>query len=205
MILPSSASPEGRGCPERVIPDRAHYDRRVAHFALSAIGRDRPGIVSGVTGTLLEHDVNIEDSQMAILRGHFTMTLVISAPELVDLATLRADLERTRERLGLDAITLSRVSEAAPEAPGPSHIVTVYGADHPGLVYAVTAALAARGINVTDLETRLVADGDPLYVMMLEVAIPAEIGEDELRALLETVGREQEVEVSVRPLDHVAL
>jgi glycine cleavage system transcriptional repressor len=178
----------------------------MAHFALSAIGRDRPGIVAGVTGTLLEHDVNIEDSQMAILRGHFTMTLIVSAPELVDLASLRADLERTREQLGLDALTLSRVSEADAETLGPSHIVTVYGADHPGLVHAITTALATRQVNVTDLNTRLVGDeGDLLYVMMLEVAVPAELSEDALRSLLEEVGREQEVEVSVRPLDHATL
>jgi glycine cleavage system transcriptional repressor len=178
----------------------------VAHFALSAIGRDRPGIVAGVTGTLLEHDVNIEDSQMAILRGHFTMTLIVSAPDLVDLPALRADLERTRERLGLDAITVSRVSETPADESGPSHIVTVYGADHPGLVHAVTAELARLHVNVTDLNTRLVdQEGEPLYVMMLEVAVPAELAEDELRGALRAVGREQEVEVSLRQLDQVAL
>jgi glycine cleavage system transcriptional repressor len=178
----------------------------MAHFALSAIGRDRPGIVSGVTGTLLEHEVNIEDSQMAILRGHFTMTLIVSAPELMDLPELRADLERTRERLGLDAITVSRVTDTPPDEDGPSHIVTVYGADHPGLVHAVTAELARNHVNVTDLNTRLVdQDGDPLYVMMLEVAVPAGLGDEELRTFLQEVGREQDVEVSVRPLDQVAL
>jgi glycine cleavage system transcriptional repressor len=182
------------------------YHRAVAHFALSAIGRDRPGIVAGVTGTLLEHEVNLEDSQMAILRGHFTMTLIVSAPDLVDLPALRADLERTRARLGLDAITVSRVSDTPPDERGPSHIVTVYGADHPGLVHAVTAELTHVDVNVTDLNTRLVdQDGDPLYVMMLEVALPDGLGEDELRRLLEVVAREQEVEVSVRPLDQVAL
>jgi glycine cleavage system transcriptional repressor len=178
----------------------------MSHFALSAIGRDRPGIVAGVTGTLLEHEVNIEDSQMAILRGHFTMTLIVSAPELMDIPTLRADLERTRAALGLDAITLSRVSDTPPDEDGPSHIVTVYGADHPGLVNAVSAALARADVNVTDLNTRLVdQDGDPLYVMMLEVAIPASLPEGELRTLLQEVGREQAVEVTVRPLDQVPL
>jgi glycine cleavage system transcriptional repressor len=119
---------------------------------------------------------------------------------------LRADLERTRARLGLDAITVSRVSDSPPDEEGPSHIVTVYGADHPGLVHAVTAELARIDVNVTDLNTRLVdQDGDPLYVMMLEVAIPAGLSEDELRRLLEEVARDQAVEVSVRPLDQVTL
>ena len=48
------------------------------HFAVSAIGRDRPGIVAAVSKVLLDHEGNIEDSQMTILRGHFTMTLIVS-------------------------------------------------------------------------------------------------------------------------------
>jgi hypothetical protein len=35
--------------------------------------------------------------------------------------------------------------------------------------------------------------------------VPAGLRDDELKALLEVVGREQAVEVSVRPLDQVAL
>ena len=54
------------------------------HFALSAIGRDRPGIVAAVTGVLLGHGANLEDSQMTILRGHFTMTLVVALPNGAD-------------------------------------------------------------------------------------------------------------------------
>ncbi len=58
------------------------------HFALSAIGRDRPGIVAAVTAVLLEHGVNVEDSQMAILAGHFSMTLVLALPDNADADAL---------------------------------------------------------------------------------------------------------------------
>ena len=40
----------------------------MTHFALTAVGRDRPGIVAAVSRALLDHSVNIEDSQMTILR-----------------------------------------------------------------------------------------------------------------------------------------
>ena len=56
------------------------------HLALSAIGRDRPGIVAAVTRVLLDHGVNVEDSQMTILRGHFTMTLILGVPDEADRA-----------------------------------------------------------------------------------------------------------------------
>ena len=51
-------------------------------------------------------------------------------------------------------------------------MVTVYGVDHPGIVHAAATALAGRSVDITDLNTRLLEDddGDPLYVLMMEVA-----------------------------------
>ena len=175
------------------------------HFSLSAIGRDRPGIVAAITRDLLAHGVNIEDSQMAILRGHFTMMLVVAVPDELDLQALAADLEGTGKGLGLEALSLSEIADL--EAEGiqvPSHIVSVYGADHPGIVHAIASALAERDVNITDLNTRLLGDDDglPLSVLVLEVAPPAELGAEELRQLLEAVGAEQGVEVAVRELEH---
>ena len=66
-------------------------------------------------------------------------------------------------------------------------------------MHAVSARLAARAVNVTDLETRLVGDG--LYAMVLEVALPLELDPEALAAMLAEVGAEQGVEVTVRPLE----
>jgi glycine cleavage system transcriptional repressor len=169
-------------------------------LALSAIGRDRPGIVAEVTRALLGHSLNITDSQMAVLGGRFTMMLIVDAPDGTDLDAVNEELKRTRERLSLDALSLSALADAAgATAADPSHIVTVYGVDHPGIVHAVSARLAARAVNVTDLETRLVGDG--LYAMVLEVALPLELDPEALAAMLAEVGAEQGVEVTVRPLE----
>jgi glycine cleavage system transcriptional repressor len=180
------------------------------HFALSAIGRDRPGIVAAVTEVLLAHDVNIEDSHATILRGHFTMMFVLEVPGGSEVESLRRDLEDARERLGLDGIALSPLAAVDPATePAPSHIVTLYGADHPGIVHAATSVLAERGVDVTDLTTKLAGEGrseaDPLYALMMEVALPAAVDADEVRAALERVGEEQGVEVSLRALEPDAL
>ena len=68
-------------------------------LALSAIGRDRPGIVAEVTRALLGHSLNITDSQMAVLGGRFTMMLIVDAPDGTDLDAVHEELTRTRERL----------------------------------------------------------------------------------------------------------
>jgi glycine cleavage system transcriptional repressor len=175
----------------------------VRHFAVSAIGRDRPGIVAQVTRVLLDHDANIEDSQMTILRGHFAMMLIVSGPEGVDAGALRAALEEAGRELRLEAIALADVGEAESAAPDPSHIVTVYGVDHPGIVHSVADALAGAGVNITDLNTRLVAEdgGEDLYAMMLEVALPPGLSAEALETLLEATRREQDVEVTIRELE----
>jgi glycine cleavage system transcriptional repressor len=172
-------------------------------FALSAVGRDRPGIVAGVSRVLLEHGINIEDSQMTILRGHFAMTLIVAGQD-PDAASLRSDLEGAASELGLDATALQEIAEDAAEAPEASHIVSVYGVDHPGIVHAVSAALAEHGWGITDLDTRVLGvESNPLYVMVMEVAAPA--GEENPDALLQAVGDEQGVEITARPLEQDAL
>lgn len=167
-------------------------------YVVSAVGRDRPGIIAGVAERLVAHGVNITDSQSSILRGHFAMTLVVTAPEDVDEARLGADLRAAAEELELEALSVRRVEEAAGRGD-PTHVVTVYGADHPGIVAAVTRALADGGVNVCSLETRLLGEeeGAPLYVMVMEVAPHGALDDEALRA----VGAAQGVEVSVRPLE----
>ena len=173
-------------------------------FALSAVGRDRPGIVAAVAEALVADGVNIEDSQMSILRGHFAMVLILGAPDELDAGRLRDDLRATGERLGLEALSVTPVADAAPSGqPEPTHMVSVYGADHPGIVQAVAAKLAAHEVNITGLTTRLLGeqDGNPLYVMLLEVAA----GDADPGALLEPVGEAQGVEVTVRAIETASL
>ena len=176
------------------------------HFALTAVGRDRPGIVAAITAVLLDHGVNIEDSQMTILRGHFTMMLIVAVADDVDLETLASELREAGEALDLELLTIAGVDdlESDPE-PAPSHVVTVYGVDHPGIVQAVSQALADRDVSITDLTTRLIGEeGAPIYALLMEVAMPDDAVADVSDAL-RSAGSAQGVEVSVRPLESDAL
>lgn len=141
---------------------------------------------------------------MTILRGHFTMMLVVSVPEEADVGTLRDDLEDVRAELDLEAVLLSPLAEVDPASEAvPTHIVTLYGADHPGILHAATSVLAERDVGITDLTTKLVGEdgeGPPLYALMMEVAPPPGTDIAELEAAVARVGEEQGVEVSLRVL-----
>lgn len=174
-------------------------------FALSAIGRDQPGIVAALSADLLAHELNIEDSQMSILGGHFTIALILAGPDTLAEDTLRADLAGTVARIGLDALSLNEIAEVRAGAE-PSCIVTLYGADHPGIVHAVASALAEHDINITDMQTRLVAEeGSELYAVILEVALPPGVSRADLDTLFERVRAQQGVQASVRELERDVL
>src|SRR5437773_2614610 len=109
------------------------------------------------------------------------------------------DLLTAGRELGLDYIYVHPIEEADVAAADPTHVLTVYGADHPGIVAAVSAALAEHSINITDLQTRLAGD---VYVMFLEIVLPE--GAD-VSGAIEAVGREQGVDVSLREIERDAL
>ena len=47
-------------------------------LAITVVGHDRPGIIAQTAEVLSEHGMNLEDSSMTLLRGHFAMTLICS-------------------------------------------------------------------------------------------------------------------------------
>jgi glycine cleavage system transcriptional repressor len=164
---------------------------------LTAIGRDRPGIVARIARVLLDHGLNIEDSQMRILGGRFAMMLLLRGEPHEE--QLVKDLLAAGRELGLDYIYVHPIGEAEAAPPVPTHVLSVYGGDHPGIVAAVAEALAGLGVNITDLETRLAGK---IYVMLLELVLPP--GAD-VEAAIVAVGREQGVDVTLRELEHDAL
>jgi glycine cleavage system transcriptional repressor len=174
-------------------------------YALSAIGKDRPGIVAAITGVLLDLEGNVEDSQMSILRGHFAVMLIVALPETVGQEELERRVGEVRDELGLEAIAVSPVDELAGTEPVATHVLTVYGADHRGIVHAVSSALAERGVSITGLETKLAGgEGSPIYVMLMELAT-GEADPEELRKELTGIGEREGLDVSLRELAADAL
>jgi len=85
-------------------------------------------------------------------------------------------------------------------------VITLYGADHPGIVNAVASALAERGVNITDLDTHLVGEEtERTYMMILEVSVPDSLTGGRLETSLREVAREQKLELTVRLLDQIVL
>jgi glycine cleavage system transcriptional repressor len=135
-------------------------------LAVTAVGRDQPGIVAAVARVLHERGGNLEDSAMTILGGHFAIVLLVASDDRPE--ELRDALTSATAELGLD-VSVSQASHG-PGAVEPTHLLSVYGADRPGIVAGVTTALAELGANITDLETQVIGDDEPVYAMVIELA-----------------------------------
>jgi glycine cleavage system transcriptional repressor len=165
--------------------------------AVTVVGVDRPGIVAAISKVLFERGCNLEDVSSTILRGHFSMMLVVSAPADIDAPALEDELLAAGRDLGL-MVTVRPVEEASSVMPDPTHIISVYGADRPGIVFKLAQALAAAGVNITDLTSRVIGDADePVYAVMVEVELPQGLQADDLLRLKD----ELDLEVSIHPVD----
>jgi glycine cleavage system transcriptional repressor len=165
----------------------------VTSLAISAIGRDQPGIVAALAEVLYDLGCNVEDSSMTLLRGNFAMMLVVAGPDDLDAVALRTALEPACERLAM-LFSVSEVDDRL-TVPRPTHVLTVYGADRPGILFRTTQVLAETGANITDLESRLVGE-PPVYALMLELEVPS--GGSDLDAALKAVAEEIGVDVVFR-------
>ncbi len=167
-------------------------------YAVTVLGHDRPGIVADTTASLAALGGNLEDSTMTLLGGHFAMLLLVRTDRP------RADVESALSSLTADGqltVDVRDVAELEPAGPAPAaatYVMSVHGADRPGIVSALTGVVAGAGGNVTDLTTRLTGG---LYVLLADVAVPANVDVAALERALAVTAEELGVDVSLRPVD----
>jgi len=180
---------------ERRLVDRGTL-LAVSLLAVTVFGQDRPGIIAEATRALAGLGLNLEDSTMTLLRGHFAMMLVCAGPagstEIEEaLFDLTAD--------GSLTVSVREVpEESVHEAVGSSYVLTVHGGDRPGIVSSVVAEVARVGGNITDLSTRLAGE---LYLLVAEVDLPSGVDVSALETALAGVASDLGVGVSLRPVE----
>ena len=169
-------------------------------IVITAVGRDQPGIIAALARAVYDLGGNLDDASMTRLHGAFATMVAARLPADRTESDARAALAPVAQDLGL-TVTVQSVAESLPETL-PDTLLTVYGADKPGIVYQVASHLAALGVNITDMDTRLAGTSDaPVYVMLLEAAA----GETDLTADLAQLRQELGVEITVQTLDTEAL
>lgn len=178
------------------------------NLAVSIIGKDRPGIVAGISRALLQTGCNIEDSSMTLLRSEFAMILIVSVPSGIAVDAVVKTLEASARALGLSCFVrpLNPAEHSREKQSGSPWVLSVYGADKPGIVHAVSALLARRRINITNVQTKVTGSaGRPAYCMFLEVFIPARMAMPAMKKALAGAAARLSVTINLNPADYTML
>ena len=174
---------------------------------LTAFGQDRPGIVAAVAEGLFQLCCNIEDTCMTRLRGEFAMMVMVKLPSELLPDHLATSVARFTEPLGLTVLCREVPKEAAtPQSCSdiPAYMLSVYGADRPGIVAKVARIVAEHDGNITDVNTRVIGTPErPVYVMLLEVLLPPDQEPVELERALETLKSSLGMDVSLRTIEQL--
>ena len=174
---------------------------------LTAFGQDRPGIVAAVAEGLFQLRCNIEDTCMTRLREEFAMMVMVKLPSEVLPDQLVTRIASFTEPLGL-TVLCREVPRQAPSThtDATTYMLSVYGADRPGIVAKVARVVADHGGNITDMNTRVIGTPErPVYVMLLEVVLSATQGPQPLDMALAELKTSLDVDVSFRALEPVRL
>jgi glycine cleavage system regulatory protein len=164
---------------------------------------DRPGIVERITEVLVQFAANWEESRMARLGGDFAGMVKIGvsqehAEPLADALRNLSDREMTV------TVKLAREPASPPTAAGALLDLRLSGADHEGIVHAVSRYLVNRGINVEEMQTQVLPapmSAVPLFHMEARIKVPPQVALDDLQANLRAIGEDMGVDIEVQPAE----
>ncbi|MCG5216856.1 ACT domain-containing protein [Streptosporangium soli] len=174
--------------------------------AVTVLGIDRPGVISEVSGAIAEQGANIQDSTMTLLGDYVVMTLLVSgtlAAEKLrdhcpDLVITTVEMDGLRDPAPSPRAWFRPFARTSPgEADdGVGFVLSVHGADRPGIISAVSGVLACERGTITGMNSRLSGD---LYVLIADVRIPGDVDVAALMRRLAAVGAGLGAEITFRP------
>lgn len=165
-------------------------------LVLTVLGDDKPGLVESVADIVSQHEGSWQDSRMTRLAGKFAGLVRVDVPE-EQADALTAALESLPTR-GLQV----HVAKGAPgaEEPAKTMRLELVGADRPGIVREIAHTLAARGINVEELTTKVgnaPMSGEPMFRVSAQLRAPADLSLAQLQQALELLANELMVDIQL--------
>jgi glycine cleavage system transcriptional repressor len=174
------------------------------YYALSAIGKDRPGIVADVAGLIYECGGNLEDSSMTLLGTQFALLILLSGVGEEFSYRLSTGCKRLEWEKRL-TIFLTPIEEAenmprSKELMGNYELSTT-GLDRMGIVYHVSRLLAEHGINIVDMHTKATPSpesGTPIFTMKILLQVPLKVSPAEIAEKLNRLGENLAIDISLK-------
>lgn len=152
------------------------------YLVISALGKDRPGIVHDLSKAVLDCGGNVEDSRMTVLGGEFTLMMLVSG-HWSAIAKLEHQLPALEKKLELTVVAKHTEPRGARANMVP-YMVDVVSMDHAGIVHEVAEFFASREINIEEMSTwtyPAAHTGTAMFSMNMTVSIPSDLNIGRLR------------------------
>lgn len=166
-------------------------------LVLTVIAPDHPGLVERFADVIARHGGNWEAGRLVRLAGSFAGVVHVTAADEVAPA-LAAELRALADSEAGATVVVRPAGGPRAESPGRLLRVEVVGADHPGIVRAVSAVLTERAVNVEELDTNLSPapmSGEAFFHAEALVRVPSTVAVSELSAALEALADDLSVHV----------
>ncbi len=174
-------------------------------FVLSAIGRDRPGLVAELAQLIFDCDANLEDSRMTILGTDFAVILLCSSLSAEAGDKLAIGAKRLEREHGLTILLRHLDGGPRPAVPAPGMRLwrlQAAGEDRAGIVAGLCRTLAENGVNIAELSSRSRPGpgGSPHYELEMALELPESADPKALRARLDEVADRLVIDVLLAPV-----
>jgi glycine cleavage system regulatory protein/folate-dependent phosphoribosylglycinamide formyltransferase PurN len=164
---------------------------------VTAIGSDRPGIVSLLSERAQGFGANWAGSRMANLAGQFAGMVHFEVPpqNAEPLAQALRGLESSGLRVVIEQVE-------TPPAPVGRRMVKLEltGLDRPGIVRDLSRSLAQQGVSIDDLHTEIIDDGtssEHLFKVKALLVVPESLPNETLRRALDALANEIMVDIAL--------
>ena len=148
---------------------------------ISAVGSDRPGIVSELSGAITSHGGNIEKSRMPRLGSDFTIIMLVTVDPRWEeslVVALQAIKELSITTKGTEPNTVIAGENCKDNTAGENCQISLSGADNEGIVKVLSKYLEEKSINIIEMDTHISQapiSGSPLFNLNASVSIPREV------------------------------
>lgn len=167
-------------------------------YMLTVVGKDKPGIVAGLTQALYEARCNLGEASMSRLGGNFTIMLMVQYESTLE--DLQKVIKRVADNMQLHC-HIDAIEGRLHDHREPDVRISVYGADRGGIVAQVTGALVKAGLDIYDLETDVGGSEEkPIFIMHIEGH--AHQGIDVLEDSIKD-SHQEGVQIQLTPIDTV--
>lgn len=173
------------------------------HLVVTAMGADRPGIVSKFARLASECDCDIVDSRMALFGNEFTLIMMLAGswPSITKMETSLPSLSVELELLTV----MKRTSKHTPQNYICRFDITFSGRDQRGTMGKITQFMAERSLDIAAVKSHAEEDesGNPTQNINLTINVPEKVDIDKLEVGILELATELTLECTIERMQGV--